>query len=100
MKTPTQLLIEKWEKHKSSLILLRDNTRNEDYLTINESEKQITYIDIFLTDLRALLAAEQKEIEEAYREGGVRVACDILDNNKNTPTPQDYFKTTYKNESK
>ena len=43
---------------------------------------------------------EQKEIEEAYREGGVRVACDILDNNKNTPTPQDYFKTTYKNESK
>lgn len=98
MKTPTQLLIEKWE---SELTKAKKQLLSAEFLRIHTHlEVRIEVVEDFLTDLRALLAAEQKEIEEAYREGGVRVACDILDNNKNTPTPQDYFKTTYKNESK
>jgi len=98
MKTPTQLLIEKWESN-----ITRLNVRRKKAISLENKEYYTTIIRTLedaLTDLRALLAAEQKEIEEAYREGGVRVACDILDNNKNTPTPQDYFKTTCKNESK
>tara|TARA_R110000868_G_scaffold14414_2_gene67029 strand:- start:35267 stop:35584 length:318 start_codon:yes stop_codon:yes gene_type:complete len=89
-KLVTDILIEEYQKELEIVkMYLKDLPEGRTLLN------KKSMLQDFIEALQSLRQQEVQNVIDAYREAGVTVACHILDNNKNTPTPEQYFAQTF-----